>query len=375
VGTLGTRSGWARRCAAIAAIVCIALVTCVWTAGLVHRAASQHALGDDFTTSVWNSGRAVLDGRSPLRHYSVDGHDGGSVYPPVANVVTLPFALPPYQVARAAWLLCLLGAVVASLWVCGVRDWRCYLAAGASPPVIAGIAYGNVSILLVLVLALTWRWRDRAWLVGPLLGLAIAMKLFLWPLAVWLAITRRRLVLGVTVASAGILTLVGWAVIGFAGIWDYPAMLHRHAVENDQAGVSVAALAAQLGLPGNQAIALIAGAAALLTAWHVRTNAVGAFAWATTAVLMASPMVWWHYFALLLVPIALARPAWGWIWLSPYAMFPQALDAVVGIIVATGVALAATRAGRIPTARVEQSEESAKPSRRGRLVPQVDVAA
>ena len=50
--------------------------------------------------------------------------------------------------------------------------------------------YGNVS-LLVFAVALAWRFRDKAWAVGSLIGLAVAVKLFLWPLAVWLAITRR----------------------------------------------------------------------------------------------------------------------------------------------------------------------------------------
>jgi hypothetical protein len=341
----------------------------------VHRAASQNAVGVDFATSVWSSGRVLLDGRSPLRHYTADGHDGGGVYPPIANVVTLPFALPPYEVARVAWLLCLLAAMIASLWLCGVRDWRCYVAACTCPPVIAGIAYGNLSILLVLALGLTWRWRDRPWMVGPLLGLAIAMKLFLWPLAVWLAITRRRFALGVTIASAGVLTLVGWGVIGFAEFTEYPTMMHRHALENDQSGVSAAALAAQLGIPWSQQVALSAGLAALAVAWRVRTNAIGVFAWATSAALIASPIVWWHYFALLLVPIALARPAWGWIWLSPFAMFPQALDAVVGMIVVLGVAVAVTRMGTTAVAGSARSEQQPRSARRRRPVPRVEAAA
>jgi hypothetical protein len=194
-------------------------------------------------------------------------------------------------------------------------------------------------------------------------------------LAVWLAITRRRFALGVTIASAGVLTLVGWGVIGFAEFTEYPTMMHRHALENDQSGVSAAALAAQLGIPWSQQVALSAGLAALAVAWRVRTNAIGVFAWATSAALIASPIVWWHYFALLLVPIALARPAWGWIWLSPFAMFPQALDAVVGMIVVLGVAVAVTRMGTTAVAGSARSEQQPRSARRRRPVPRVEAAA
>jgi hypothetical protein len=57
------------------------------------------------------------------------------------------------------------------------------------------------------------------------LGLIVAMKVFLWPLAVWLAITRRHLAAAISIACGGLFTLVGWASIGFVGFADYPAML------------------------------------------------------------------------------------------------------------------------------------------------------
>ena len=57
--------------------------------------------------------------------------------------------------------------------------------------VVHGLFYGNITILLVLLVALAWRYRDRARIAGLALGAAIAAKLFVWPLVVWLLLTRR----------------------------------------------------------------------------------------------------------------------------------------------------------------------------------------
>ena len=127
--------------------------------------------------------------------------------------------------------------------------------------------------------------------------------------------------------------------MGFA---DYPAIVRENAAKYDQDGLSVAALAANIGLPANQALALGAGLVALIIAWKLRRNELGAFGWALTAALLASPIVWWHYYALLLVPLALAAPVWRPIWFAPFALFPQAADAVVGIVISVQIAFKAS---------------------------------
>ena len=60
-----------------------------------------------------------------------------------------------------------------------------------SPVVVHGLYFGNLTILLVLLVALAWRYRDEARLAGLALGVAVAAKLFVWPLVVWLLLTRR----------------------------------------------------------------------------------------------------------------------------------------------------------------------------------------
>lgn len=327
-----------RTSAAGAAVVCLVVVTAGMTVQQVQRAAALDSFADDFETSVWTPGRAVLDGRSPIRRYSDEGHDGGSVYPPAATFATLLFSLPSYRVGMVLWALTLSAAVLGGLWLCGVRDWRCYVAAGSSPPVIAGFLYANVSLLFVLALALVWRWRNRPRLLGPLLGLVIAAKLFLWPVAVWLAITRRWLAFVSSIVFAAVSSFVAWGVVSFEGLAEYPGMIRRHAEMQGQDGLSVAALAAPFGETASPIVGLAAGIVALVVAMSRRRDDLGSFAWAITAALLASPMVWTHYYSLLLVPLALATPTWGIVWLAPFLALPQVLDAVTGVALAIFVA-------------------------------------
>jgi hypothetical protein len=177
------------------------------------------------------------------------------------------------------------------------------------------------------------------------------MKLFLWPLALWLALTRRLTGLAVAAAAAGVASLAGWWLVGFSELPRYLETMERHAALNDGDGVSLAALAANVGVPGSQVLALAAGLGALAVAWALRFDHLGSFAWALTAAVLASPMVWWHYYALLLVPLALAVPRWSVAWLAPYALFPHAADAAAGVAFALFVAIRATHNGLLRIGR------------------------
>src|SRR5215211_3183266 len=141
-------------------------------------------IGFDFRGTLWEPARALLDGMpiypEPTRENVVLGNP--SVYPPVFIIGSIPLALLPVAVASWLWF-CLLGVCVfAAMWILGVRDWRCRILALASPVVVHGLFYGNLTIVLVLLVALAWTYRDRALLAGLALGTAIAAKLFVWPL-------------------------------------------------------------------------------------------------------------------------------------------------------------------------------------------------
>lgn len=265
--------------------------------------------------SFYVAGTAVLHGESPYPEY---------VYPPLTAIVSAPLALLPLGLAEAIVLSGLAAGVVATLFVVGVRDWRCYGLAFLWPPVLSAIQTGNITILLGLAAALAWRFRARPLPCSLSVGITLAAKFFLWPLVFWLAATRRYVAAVLTcVAGAGILVL-SWAAIGFAGIGEYGNVVRR--VQGVVQGDSYTAYVVALDLGASPtvarvvwltlAFALLVGCVALAR----RANDQGAFVLAIAASLAFTPIVWLHYFALLLVAVAVAQPRLGPAWFVPLAM-------------------------------------------------------
>ena len=182
----------------------------------------------DFHGALWQAARDVLDGRNPYPPPTAAGVAPGDrfVYPPPVALLLVPFGLLPFPVAAAIITVVLIAAVAATLAVLGVRDWRCYGAAYLSIAVLHDIRLGALTPLLAFGLALVWRWREQARAVVPL-ALIMVAKLFLWPLTVWLVATGRvRLALrGVVLAVLA--SALAWALIGFAGLVEYPKLLQR----------------------------------------------------------------------------------------------------------------------------------------------------
>jgi membrane protein implicated in regulation of membrane protease activity len=63
--------------------------------------------------------------------------------------------------------------------------------------------------------------------------------------------------------------------------------------------------------------------------------------------ILASPIVWLHYLVLLLVPVALSRPRFGWIWLAPALLWicpvrPAAPTWLTILVLAVGAAITAS---------------------------------
>ena len=281
-------------------------------------------LFSDFEINVWEPGHAILDGRSPVVSVE-DDPNGGSVYPPAAQLATLPFALLPHDLGLVLWLVTLGAAVALALRLCGVSDWRVFAIALCSPPVVAGLVYANVSLLITLGLAAAWVWRDRSWRGAIVVGALLAGRLFLWPVLVWLVITGRRRAAGKSALAAVAMTAIGWAAVGFRDIGEYTDVVRDFASAYVDDGVSVASIASNLGLSANAgtSIALCAGLLALTLAWRSREHDLESFAWACAAALFASPVVWGHYNAVFLVPLALSTPRLSRWWLAPYLTLPQ----------------------------------------------------
>jgi len=284
--------------------------------------------GFDFRGTLWEPARALLDGRPiyppPTEAAVVVGNP--AVYPPLFILATVPLALVPVGTAAWLWFVLLAVGVAVSLWILGVRDWRCYVLAVTSPVVVHGLFFGNLTVLLVLPLALAWKYRDHALVAGLAVGVAVAAKLFVAPLVVWLLLTRRFRAAAWAVGSAALLVLGAWAAVGFEGLRDYPTLLRVVQDVYAVRSMSVSTVAGVLGASVSTAVAIasVAGIACLAVAVWLAPRPDGdrrAFAVVVAACIVASPIVWPNYAALLFVPIAVTWPTVAPAWFFGYAVW------------------------------------------------------
>jgi hypothetical protein len=307
---------------------------CIWVGPLlvgwmVVRYTTTHGALFDFRATIWEPGRHVLHGQSPYPSATLAALSGRPtfVYPPLLLWLDVPMALLPYAAARILWGVLCAVAIVAAMRVLGVRDRRCYGLALLALPTIQGLLMGNVTILLVLALALAWRYRDHPWGASVAVGLLIGVKLLLWPLLVWLLVTRRVRSAALAVGIGAATVMGSWAVIGFSGLRDYPRLLEI--VSDATAGprsLSISVLAQALGVPSGAGKILqwTCGALILALAAHVASRPDGdrrAFSAVVLAALVISPVVWLHYLVFLLVPLALLQPRLGAAWFIPWAFW------------------------------------------------------
>ena len=284
----------------------------------------------DFRNTFYPAADAVLHGHSPYPHAGDDALALGRayVYPPLTALVAVPSRLLPLGVAQMVVLVLLTATVFLTLWVLGVRDWRCYGVVVLWPPFLAALKTGNITAPLCLAAALAWRYRDSARYSGASVGVSLAAKLFLWPLVVWQAATSKWRAVAVSLGVAAVLLLASWTVIGFAGLTGYPDLLRR--LQNLEAPQSYTlyALGLDLGAPSwlaraiwiAVAVGLLAGSALLARRGDDRR----AFILALTTALACSPIVWLNYFLLLMVIVAVAGPRLGSAWFVPLVMYASA---------------------------------------------------
>jgi hypothetical protein len=285
----------------------------------------------DFRGTVRDGGLAVLHGGAPYPSPEtlepVPATLGSPfVYPPVILWLAVPFAALPAPVSEAVWAAALFAAVGAAMLAIGVRDWRCLGIAALSVPVLKGVVTGNVTLLLVLLVALAWRWRDHRWRGAAAVGAAVALKLFLWPLFVWLLATRRfRSAWLAGLIAVG--SVVGsWALIGFQGLGDYPALLHVVDEAYAFKYISVSALSVALGAsePLAHALQYAVGSAIVVAGALIARQDDGerrSFSVMVIGTFVLTPIVWAQNLALLFVPVALLQPRLGRLWWAAWATF------------------------------------------------------
>ena len=330
------------------------------------------ALGD--FTIFRDASRAVLHGRSP--YVSVDPHalaqNDKFVYPPITGLLFAPFALIPIEPARVLMLLAVTASIPVALHLLGVRDWRCYGLALLTAPFANALSIGALTPFLLVAAALAWRFRDRPLVASLACALAAVSKIFLWPLGVWLLATRRLRSVALFFAIASGLLVTGWAVIAFHGLGAYPHLLR--VLSDVEAGKSYS-LVGFLGLTGTRAsiASLLLGLAvtgATIAAARGRHGDRRALAVAVAGAVLATPVLWIHYFVLLFVPIALFRPRLSpvWFvplafWVTPFAHSDGALwRIVVALSVAASISVAAVMRPRSSASTVYQRKPVSLPS-------------
>lgn len=269
--------------------------------------------------------RSVLHGHSPYPAADPSGlaHNDKFVYPPITALLFTPMAVLPDELGRVLILLLTFACVPLALWLLGVRDWRCYGLALLVAPVMDTMSLGTLSSLLLLGVAAAWRYRDRPHLAAVLTAVTAVAKLFVWPVFFWLLATRR--LRGALAAAAVVVVLLvgGWAVIGFAGLTNYPHLLR---VLSQVEATQSYSLVGLLRLDGTAAVGvtalLIVGVVAgIVVARRGPDGDRRAISVAVAGALLATPVLWLHYLVLLFVPIALARPRLSAIWFVPLAFW------------------------------------------------------
>jgi alpha-1,2-mannosyltransferase len=315
------------RAVTVATWIALGVVPLVVTGFFLVASLAHESLAYDFRHAYLPAAHAVLDGESP--YPALDDPDLAAetayVYPPALAFVLTPLTPLSENAASVVAAILALELLVGTLLVLGVRDWRCYGAAFLWAPSINAVHTASSSLLLGFAAALAWRYRTTVWPLAASIGLAIAVKLVLWPLLVWTLVTRRlratvwALVIGVAVA------LGSWAALAFEDLDRYPSLLRKLAELEAESSYSLVGVSATLGLgdTGGRAIAVAVGVALLaaVVTFARRADDFRAFTCALASALAFTPILWQHYLVLLLVPLAVARPRFSGVWLIPVVLW------------------------------------------------------
>jgi len=324
-------------------------------------AVHHHDVGVDFRGELYPEAKLVVHGTNPFPPPGADLSSGvNRIFPIPAAILVAPLTLLPVGAAAAVFCVLLLVALAGAIRLLGVTDWRVYGLVALWPPAIHAVQTGNVTILLTLLVAVAWRFRERRLVPGVAIGVAIALKLFLWPLVLWLVARRRY-------ASAG--TAAAIAIGGMLLVAPFTSLTAYWRLLGDLGDVfgphsyNLTGLLVQTGVAGSGAAQFLADAAGigvLALAYRRRSLTL-----AIAASLVLSPIVWLHYFVLLVVPLALARPRLSALWFAPLALWVcpgtagqvRAWHIAIGLaVLAVVTVLAERRAGANETRPVSPPE-------------------
>lgn len=324
---LGRRRAAITTVAPFAFLVWLPLVFWVWAiATLLH----DNHLAIDFHHFFRPQAREVIDGHQPT-----------TAYPPLTTLLYVPLALLPPQAGDIAATVIMMACAMGTLWILGVRDWRCYGAAAIWEPVYSAVQTANVALILTLTLAVLWRWRDRPLPAGALTAAMIALKLFLWPVAGWLWVTGRRRAVFLMLAIGLLASVAAWAVVGMSAARHFPDLVRGNVTDNGNKPYTVSALLRELGVGSalSYAVCWAVGAAVLIQGLLIARSGRerDGLTLVIAASLILSPIVWTPYLAVMLVPVALTSPRFSGLWLAPLPLW--VVPPVDGSIASKGVLL------------------------------------
>jgi hypothetical protein len=320
---------------------------------------SIHQFAGDFHKEFWPAGLHVLNGQTPylLNHAQV-ANGLAFPYPAFTGLLMAPFALLPRAASEVVFTLICFAALYAILRILDVRDWRLYGLVLLWAPVLNAWQSANLTLLLALGIALMWRYRDRAAIAGLCVAVAISLKPFVWPLGVWLLATRRWRAAGYALLAGAVINGISFAVLGFDQIGRYlhdastvSGVFFRHAY-------TPVALALHLGAVTSVADGVgiaLALLALIACVWlGLRARDLAALTLAIVLMWLASPVLWMHYFALALVPLAIAKPRLHPVWALPIVLIvcgsrsTQAWQIVLVLLVIGTLVAATIRAASEP---------------------------
>jgi alpha-1,2-mannosyltransferase len=276
------------------------------------------------------AGQAVAHGVSPYVDASSPSVWSGHafVYPYLVAWCFIPFAALSMTATGLLYYLASVAAVVATVRMLGgprVGAVPIVLALTAEP-VVRALQLGTLNVWLLFGLAVAWRHRRNTAVVVAAVAAVIVAKLFLFPMLAWLVLSRR-----LRAAALATLVSVGVVVVG-CGMADLSvgSFVHMLSVLSDHEAPQSSSITALLHRLDAGSLVATAGAmllAALLVAggWARARRSRDErylFSACVLASIAASPIVWSHYFALLLViPLIFRwrRPsqliAWAVTWL------------------------------------------------------------
>lgn len=283
----------------------------VLTIGLALWLARRGQFAVDFRREYWPAGWRVLHGQNLYSWSSTQIHYGIAFpYPALLALLVVPLSLLPIAPASMIDTVACVAALGGSLYLLCVRDWRVFGLCLLTAPVVAAWQTANLTLLLMLMLAIVWRCRDHPRKAGLAAAVLISLKPFVWPALLWLLATRRFTASAWCLAAGLVINAITWSLVGVSQIGDFIHLGQRVSDALFRDGYAIPAVAAHFGISLQVGLLLLAICSALLAAGTLRRGQSSdetSFLACIVLMLVASPLSWNHYFALLILPLAIRR--------------------------------------------------------------------